>query len=99
MQGVFEAQTRINIGFDFQSHQKGTPVCSETWSGNTADVKTLIQVASRLQNRFNIPHFCLVADQGMISQETMVALDEKEIPFFRCQQLKYLPVIFGSAMP
>jgi transposase len=59
----------------------GRPVCCEIWPGNTADVKTLIPVADRLKKRFPVDIFCLVADRGMISNETVKALDEKEIPY------------------
>jgi transposase len=43
----------------------GRPICCEIWPGNTADVKTLIPVA----------------DRGMISAETVEALDERDIPY------------------
>jgi transposase len=59
----------------------GRPVCCEIWPGNTADVKTLIPVADRLKKRFPVDIFCLVADRGMISDETVKALDEREIPY------------------
>lgn len=47
---------------------KGTPVASEMWPGNTADVKTLLPVVKRLQKRFGIGRICIVADRGMISR-------------------------------
>jgi transposase len=59
----------------------GRPVCCEIWPGNAADVKTLIPVADRLKKRFPVDIFCLVADRGMISDETVKALDEREIPY------------------
>jgi transposase len=59
----------------------GRPVCCEIWPGNTADVKTLIPVADRLKKRFSVDLFCLVADRGMISAETVEALDERDIPY------------------
>ncbi len=59
----------------------GRPVCCEIWPGNTADVKTLIPVADRLKKRFPVDLFCLVADRGMISDETVNALDERDIPY------------------
>lgn len=61
--------------------QNGNPVCCEMWPGNTADVKTLIPVADRLRERFKIPQFCLVADRGMISRETMAELEERKLPY------------------
>jgi len=60
---------------------KGRPVCCEIWPGNTADVKTLIPVADRLKKRFSIDLFCLVADRGMITEETLTGLDERDIPY------------------
>jgi len=55
----------------------GRPVCSETWPGNTADVGTLIPVVDRLRRRFAIGRVCVVADRGMISAETIAALEAR----------------------
>ena len=60
---------------------KGKPVCCEMWPGNTADVKSLIPVSDRIRNRFQIGQFCLVADRGMISAETLEELDRREMPY------------------
>lgn len=61
----------------------GTPVFCEMWPGNTADVKTLIPICDRMRKRFMIDRFCIVADRGMISAETMKALEspERKIPY------------------
>ena len=59
----------------------GRPICCEIWPGNTTDVKTLIPVADRLKKRFSVDLFCLVADRGMISDETLKTLDERDIPY------------------
>ena len=56
--------------------EKGRPICCEMWPGNTADVKTLIPVTKRIQKRFKIGRFCVVADRGMISSETLDYLGE-----------------------
>jgi transposase len=60
---------------------RGRPVCCEIWPGNTADVKTLLPVADRLRRRFGIQHFCIVADRGMISSDTVTELEKQEIPY------------------
>lgn len=73
--------------------EKGNPVCCEMWPGNTADVKTLIPIADRLRNRFNISRFCLVADRGMISQETMAALEERNTPYILGARMKLVKEI------
>jgi transposase len=59
----------------------GRPICCEIWPGNTADVKTLLPVTDRLKKRFSMDLFCLVADRGMISDETVKTLDEQDIPY------------------
>lgn len=58
--------------------QNGTPLCCEMWPGNTADVKTTIPVMERIRNRFHAVRFCLVADRGMISRETLEILEGPE---------------------
>ena len=57
----------------------GRPVCSEMWPGNVADVTTLIPVIDRLRQRFAIGRICVVADRGMISAETVAALEAREL--------------------
>jgi transposase len=55
---------------------QGRPICCELWPGNTTDVKTLIPVVDCLRSRFGIGRVCIVADRGMISQETLAALEQ-----------------------
>jgi Transposase DDE domain len=57
---------------------QGRPICCELWPGNTADVSTLIPVVDRLQARFGVRRVCIVADRGMISQETIAALEHED---------------------
>ena len=57
---------------------EGRPVCCELWPGNTTDVKTLVPIVERLQARFGIRRICIVADRGMISQETLTQLEKPE---------------------
>jgi hypothetical protein len=67
------------VGAVIDSH--GKPVCCEMWPGNTADVKSLIPVIGRIRSRFHIGRFCIVADRGMISAETVKELERREIPY------------------
>jgi hypothetical protein len=53
---------------------QGRPICCELWPGNTTDVKTLLPVIDRLKQRFHITSICIVADRGMISQDTIAKL-------------------------
>ena len=68
---------------------KGKPVCCEMWPGNTTDVTTLIPVIDRIRNRFHVGEFCIVADRGMISAETLKKLEDPQ---------RNIPYIFGARM-
>ena len=57
----------------------GRPVCSEMWPGNTADVTSLVPIIDRLRRRFAIARLCVVADRGMISSETIAALEARDL--------------------
>jgi transposase len=57
---------------------QGRPICCELWPGNTTDVTTLIPVVDRLRRRFGVRRVCVVADRGMISRETIEALEQPE---------------------
>jgi Transposase len=43
-------QMVVGMALDVQ----GRPICSEMWPGNTADVKTLLPVVKRMQQRFRL---------------------------------------------
>ena len=58
--------------------QRGNPVCSELWPGNTADVKSLVPIVERLKSRFGIGSICIVADRGMISAETLAEVERRK---------------------
>jgi len=60
---------------------EGRPLCCELWPGNTADVTTLIPVVDRLWRRFRIRKICIVADRGMIRQETIDDLEQQGWPY------------------
>ena len=60
---------------------RGKPIACEMWPGNTADVTSTIPVVTRLKKRFGANRFCIVADRGMISKDTMLALEEAEISY------------------
>jgi transposase len=59
--------------------QDGRPLCCELWPGNTADVTTLLPVVDRLQARFGGGRICVVADRGMISAQTIAALEQRQL--------------------
>jgi hypothetical protein len=61
--------------------QRGRPLCCEMWPGNTTDVTGLIPVVDRLGQRFGITRVCVVADRGMISAETLAALEARGLEY------------------
>jgi transposase len=60
---------------------EGRPICCELWPGNTTDVTTLIPIVDRLWRRFRIRKICVVADRGMISQDTIEDLEQQGRPY------------------
>jgi len=67
---------------------QGRPVCCELLPGNTADITTLIPVIDRLRGRFGIRDVCVVADRGMISQQTMADLRKRDIRYILGARLR-----------
>jgi len=67
---------------------EGRPVCCELLPGNTADIKTLLPVIDRLRGRFGIRDVCIVADRGMISQQTMAQLSQRDIRYILGARLR-----------
>lgn len=59
----------------------GAPICCELWPGNTSDVTTLLPITDRIRKRFGVSDFCVVADRGMISAETLEGLEKRNISF------------------
>jgi transposase len=57
------------------------PFASFRWPGNTADVTRLAPVVQRLRDRFGVKNVCVVADRGMISAETIAALEKDNIEY------------------
>ncbi|MBN1855137.1 MAG: hypothetical protein JW829_20560 [Pirellulales bacterium] len=62
-------------------HERRTISC-ELLPGNTADVTTLIPVIDRLKARFGIEQECIVANRGMISDDTIVQLGQCYTHYF-----------------
>ena len=73
---------------------EGRPICCAMWPGNTTDVKSLIPIVDGLYRRFGIVKVCIVADRGMISQETIDDLDQQGWPYIlgarmrRCKEVR-----------
>ncbi|MFZ4860226.1 MAG: IS1634 family transposase, partial [Desulfuromonadaceae bacterium] len=59
----------------------GRPIACEMWPGNTADVTSTIPVITRLKKRFGANRFCIVADRGMISKDTITELEKEKLSY------------------
>jgi len=59
----------------------GDPICCELWPRYTSDVKTLLPITDRIKNRFGVEKFCVVADRGMISDETLSGLEKRNVSY------------------
>lgn len=67
---------------------QGRPLCCEMLPGNTTDIKTLLPVVDRLRTRFAIERVCVVADRGMISQETIRELARHNLTYILGARLR-----------
>lgn len=67
---------------------EGRPVCCEILPGNTADITTLVPLAKRLRERFGIGDVCVVADRGMISEQTIADLSEQKMHYILGARLR-----------
>lgn len=79
---------------------EGRPLCCELWPGNVTDVKTLIPIVERLQKRFRIQSICIVADRGMISQQTIEELQspERKVHFILGARLRNVKEIYQTVL-
>jgi hypothetical protein len=79
---------------------EGRPLCCELWPGNVTDVKTLIPIVDRLQQRFRIRSICIVADRGMISQDTIAQLraDKRQVHFILGARLRNVKEIYDNVL-
>ena len=79
---------------------EGRPLCCELWPGNVTDVKTLIPIVDRLRTRFHIRSICIVADRGMISQETIAGLqaDERQVHYILGARLRNVKEIYQTVL-
>lgn len=67
-----EAQMIVGAVLD----DKGRPIASPMWPGNTTDAKTLIPVAASLKKRFGVGNITLVGDRGMVGKSNIEKLTE-----------------------
>jgi transposase len=63
----------LQVNYGLLTDQRGCPVATAVYAGNTADPETLMPELQRLKKNFGLATFVIVGDRGMISQK---AVDE-----------------------
>jgi len=76
----------------------GRPVCCEMLPGNITDIKVLLPLTNRLQQRFGITDVCVVADRGMISAEVIEQLTSRGIHYILGARLRNVKEIRESVL-
>ena len=61
--------------------QTGRPICCPMWPGNRTDVTVLLPTIDRLRLRFGVQDVVVVADRGMLSQDTVLALERRKLHY------------------
>jgi DDE family transposase len=79
--GEATAEARWRLYMLYPHQQVIIAIASFLWPGNTADVTTLLPVIQRLRSRFGVDRACIVADRGMISAATIIALEAPKIGY------------------
>lgn len=67
-----EAQMVVGAVLD----DKGRPIASPMWPGNTTDAKTIIPVVNSLKERFGVKEITFVADRGMVGARNIEKLSQ-----------------------
>jgi len=78
--------------------QNGRPLCCEMWPGNSTDVKTLVPVTDRIRKRFGVGRFCIVADRGMVSRETIRQLEERKMAYILGTRMRKVKEITAEVL-
>jgi transposase len=92
-------RTQVVLGLALT--QEGFPVAHDLFAGNTADVRTLKDMATQLRDRFGFAHAVVVGDRGLLSAENAAALDELGLRYvlaLRTHQHARVPRVVAAAV-
>lgn len=93
------------------TNEDGLPLGYELFSGNTAEVSTLIKAINSWQSYLKVKDVCFIADRAMFSKANLAALDESGYRYIVAAKLKtlkkekqqqilseenYMPVVIGN---
>lgn len=92
-------RTQVVLGLALS--QEGFPVAHDLFAGNTADVRTVKDMATRLRDRFGFAEAVVVGDRGLLSAENAAALDELGLRYvlaLRTHQHARVPRVVAAAV-
>jgi transposase len=72
------------------TNEDGLPLGYELFSGNTAEVSTLIKAINSWQSYLKVKDVCFIADRAMFSKANLLALDESGYRYIVAAKLKTL---------
>jgi hypothetical protein len=92
-------RTQVVLGLALT--QEGFPVAHDLFAGNTADVRTVKQMATQLRDRFGFAEAVVVGDRGLLSAENAAALQELGLRYvlaLRTHQHARVPRVVAAAV-
>lgn len=69
---------KLQVNYGLLTSAQGTPVAISVVAGNTGDPKTLLPQVTRMREAFDIEHFVIVGDRGMITQKQVDVLQQHQ---------------------
>jgi transposase len=73
------------------TNQDGLPIGYELFSGNTAEVSTLLLALSSWQKLFDIKNVCFVGDRAMFSEKNLSLLEDSGYQYVVAAKLRTMP--------
>lgn len=78
------------------TNQDGLPIGYELFSGNTAEVSTLLQALESWKQSFQIKDVCFVGDRAMFCEKNIKLLEERQYKYVIAAKLKSLPEVIQN---
>lgn len=73
--------------------QNGTPLGHEVWAGNMSDKPAFVQIIDKIKEKYEIGKVIFVADRGMISEDNLKYLEEKNYEYILGVKMRQLSEI------
>lgn len=83
--------TTVQVVLALASNADGLPLGYELFSGNTAEVKTLLAALENWKRYLPVKEVCFIADRAMFSKANLAALEEAGCTYIIAAKLRTLP--------